>query len=64
MDMVRVDGMGGGVKMVISQQQNRVDCDGSLTTTVEVVSMVDCTDMNHGADPRVRMHSRNFHGCR
>jgi hypothetical protein len=51
MDMVRADGMGGGVKMVISQQQNRVECDGNLTTTVEVVSMVDCTDMNHGADP-------------
>jgi hypothetical protein len=46
MDMVRVDGMGGGVKMVIPQQQN-IDCDGNLTTTVEVVNMVDCTDMNH-----------------
>jgi hypothetical protein len=41
MDMVRADGMGGGIKMVISQQQS----------TVKVVNMIDCTDMNNGADP-------------
>jgi hypothetical protein len=37
--------------MVISQQKDRIDCDGNVTTTVEVVNMVDCTDMNHGANP-------------
>ena len=40
MDMVRAHGARGGVKMVISQKQEQV----------EVVTMVDCTDMNDGAD--------------
>ena len=49
MDMVRVNGT-EGVKMVIAKQKDAIDDNGQITTTVEVANMIDCTDMNHGAD--------------
>jgi hypothetical protein len=53
MDMVRVDGTENGVKMVISKQKDTIDGNGQMTSTVEVANMIDCTDMNHGADREV-----------
>ena len=51
MDMVRVDGTENGVKLVISKQKDTIDDSGQVTSAVEVANMIDCTDMNHGADP-------------
>jgi hypothetical protein len=42
--------------MVISKQKDTIDDSGQVTSTVEVGNMINCTDMNHGADPgEVRM---------
>ena len=48
---IRVDGTENGVKMVISKQKDTINGNGQVISTVEVANMVDCTDMNHGADP-------------